>query len=320
MDTFVDFFQQHSRRLAMSVNVLLVILVSLSMGNTALFFVRNLDDDTIQPSPAHASNAMPGNRERIDLAALDLFGRSDAVDEPQVVDAPATSLNLELQGVFTADDPEESTAIVAERNKTGELFQIGDRLPGNAILNAVFDDHILIKRGNRLEKLMFSDTPLRQQASTPPSNRRRRIPTPNDSASSSTRLQQIRERIAQRSREITRVPTPSQGGSPGNSIRDNLTAWRKKIDRDPNAVLGEIGVSPVAEGEAQGYRIGGQISKQLLSQAGLQEGDVILSVNNTPVGNVATDKSLVDQALAAGRVRVEVQRGTRKFFLTVPIH
>jgi general secretion pathway protein C len=319
LDTFVDFFQQHSRRLAMSTNVLLVILMSLSVGNTALFFVRNLDDDTIRPSPAHASNVAPGNRERIDLAALDLFGRSEAVDEPQVVDAPATSLNLELQGVFTAEDPEESTAIVAERNKTGELFQIGDRLPGNAILNAVFDDHILIKRGNRLEKLMFSDTPLRQQVTTPQSTRRR-IPTPDDSASASTRLQQIRERIAQRSREITRVPPSSQGGSSDNSIRDNLAAWREKIDRDPNAVLGEIGVSPVAEGEAQGYRIGGQVSKQLLSQAGLQEGDVILSVNDTPVGNVATDKSLVDQALAVGRVRVEVQRGTRKFFLTVPIH
>ena len=51
-------------------------------------------------------------------------------------------LNLELQGVFKSDIPANSTAIVAESNKSGELFRIGDRLPGNAILDAVFADHI----------------------------------------------------------------------------------------------------------------------------------------------------------------------------------
>ncbi|MBD3646188.1 MAG: hypothetical protein HUJ31_01785 [Pseudomonadales bacterium] len=51
----------------------------------------------------------------------------------------------------------------------------------------------------------------------------------------------------------------------------------------------------------------------------MQQGDVILSVNGSPVGNVANDRGLVDQALAAGRVRVEIQRGSRRFFLTVPI-
>ena len=48
-----------------------------------------------------------------------------------------TRLNLELQGVFTNNNPDLSSAIIAERGKNGELFAIGDRVPGNALLHAV---------------------------------------------------------------------------------------------------------------------------------------------------------------------------------------
>ncbi|MFT5920342.1 MAG: general secretion pathway protein C, partial [Granulosicoccus sp.] len=53
---------------------------------------------------------------------------------------------------------------------------------------------------------------------------------------------------------------------------------------------------------------------------GLKQGDVILRVNGKPVGNVANDKALISQVVASERARVEVQRGTRKFVVTVPIH
>ena len=72
-----------------------------------------------------------------------------------MVAAPETRLNLELQGVFTNNNPDLSSAIIAERGKNGELFAIGDRVPGNALLHAVEQDHVLIKRGSRLEKLLF---------------------------------------------------------------------------------------------------------------------------------------------------------------------
>ena len=64
-----------------------------------------------------------------------------------MVAAPETRLNLELQGVFTNNNPDLSSAIIAERGKNGELFAIGDRVPGNALLHAVEQDHVLIKRG-----------------------------------------------------------------------------------------------------------------------------------------------------------------------------
>ena len=54
-------------------------------------------------------------------------------------------------------------------------------------------------------------------------------------------------------------------------------------------------------------------------QAGLQEGDLILSVNGLPVGDIRNDAALLDETLAQSQVRVEIQRNDRRFFLSVPV-
>ena len=78
-------------------------------------------------------------------------------------------------------------------------------------------------------------------------------------------------------------------------------------------------MSPVVDGKAQGYRIGNEVASDVLTRAGLMRGDVILSVNGQPVGNMSNDQALIDQVMAQKRVRVGVQRKQRKFYLTVPI-
>jgi general secretion pathway protein C len=314
LDQILDLVAEHRQKLAILASTVAVVLMALSVANAVLFVIDNLDDSTTSKAGASspAVQTRPGNS--VNVASLNLFGVAEAEDAPRVIDAPQTSLNLELQGVFTAADPDESTAIVAERNKAGELYQIGDRLPGNATLDAVFDDHILIKRGARLEKLMFSDAQVRQQFSPnqiSPSQSSETLSPP-----SSTRLQNLRERIEARRATSQFTPTESPAS---DSLRARLTSYRDQLSEDPQKVLNEIGIAPVAQGEASGYRIAGEVPEQVLNQAGLQRGDVVLSVNGTPVGNVGNDQALIDQALAAGRVRVEIQRNDRKFYLTVPI-
>lgn len=319
LDALLELFQHHSRRLALLTIAVLVILMSLSVAHTVLFFIDNLAGDglAVAPSAPSRSATTPSN---VNLSQLNLFGAAAAPATPTNVDAPETNLNLELDGVFTAADPDDSSAIIAESGKSGILYQIGDRLPGNAVLNAVFDDHILIKRGDRFEKLMFSDSTTQQpfKLGTPTAaNASRGSLIRSIGGLPSNRLQEIRDRIEQRSEQISSSRSEQQ--SPGASIRDYVDDYREQIKSDPNAVLDKLGVAPVNQGEADGYRIGGNVPQQFLSQAGLQQGDVILSVNGTPVGVAMNDRNLVDQAMAAGRVRVEVQRGSRKFFLTVPI-
>lgn len=321
--TLTSLAGQHGRKLATLASVVVIVLMSLTVANTVLFFVENIGDETIRPAPVAVGGDTERPAERVDIASLSLFGEvASEAPAPRVVDAPETKLNLELQGVFTADDPDDSTAIVAERNKTGELFRIGDRLPGNAVLEAVNNDHILIKRGGRVEKLMFSDAPLRRQVSRTTSNVSAPVPSPQ-LGDTSSRLQNVRERIAARRQQVEArrgiVNSPASPASTSGSLRQRVAEYRDRIQNDPQSVLSELGVSPVQSGEASGYRISGQLPEQALRQAGLQQGDVILSVNGRPVGNVVNDQGMIDQAMAAGRVRVEVQRGSRKFYLTVPI-
>jgi general secretion pathway protein C len=287
-----------------------VVLLSLFVANFVLFFIENMDGSPASVSSVRTPETVARPTSSVDLTDLDLFGRRQASEVPQVVEAPETKLNLELQGVFTADNEKNSTAIIAEKNKTGELFHIGDKVPGNAILAAVYDDHILIRRGTRMEKLMFSDSSLRISGSS--TNR-----SPADARPTTSRLQRVNERLAQR--RASRENRAGNPAAPGSSLRSYVDANRDIISQNPQEVLSQLGVSPVTEGEAKGYKLGGSVSQTSLMKAGLQQGDVILSVNGSPVGNVMNDSAMIDKAMSGKRVRVEVQRGSRRFFLTVPV-
>ena len=83
--------------------------------------------------------------------------------------------------------------------------------------------------------------------------------------------------------------------------------------------MDELGVEPVQTDEGSGYRIGGEISQTMLKQAGLQQGDIVLSVNGQSATSVANDRNLMQQVMESERARVEVQRGERRFYVTVPI-
>lgn len=320
MYNFLEFFSKHSQNLARAATFLLVVLITLSIADTVLFGIDNLTASPFKPSdPVQQSQPKsPGKTNRISIADFNLFGVAEQKAISADVDAPETRLNLQLKGVFTAGNEAESTAIVAESNKPGELYRIGDRLPGNAILSAVHDDHILFKRGSRFEKLKFSEQAFQATAvETSPRTSPRAKPQRRDRRSSE-RLRQSRALKAQQQRKRS-TQRGGTGAAQQQSISDIVNSYRDRLDSDPESVLRELGVESVTSGESSGYRVGNQISQRQLLQAGLQAGDVILSVNGRPVGDVMQDRSVLDQAMKAGRVRVEIQRRDRRFFITVPI-
>jgi general secretion pathway protein C len=311
-NNILELFSEHNRRIASIISIVVIVMMSLSVANTVLFVMENLDsssDRLIAPSTATGGKTA---RPSYKISDLELFGKLEETQStPQVVDAPETKLNLELQGVFISEEEKRSTAIVGEKGKAGELYEIGDKLPGNATLAAVLQDHVLIRRGSRMEKLMFSDSKFRVSGS--------QAQTATTSASRQSKLTKVRERIRNSTTSTgngTRQPALANSGS---GPREALSRYSEKLLANPAGALTEIGVSPVSgDGNAKGYRIGAE-AESSLRQAGLQPGDIILSVNGRPVGNAANDTALMQQVMASSRVRVEVQRGQRKFFLTVPV-
>jgi len=283
--------------------------MSLTVANAVLFFMETMNaPGIITDSTPTTTTAV--TKPTFKVSNLELFGKLQEADVvAQAIDAPETKLNLELQGIFIAEDAEFSTAIVAEKNKTGELFIIGDRLPGNATLAAVFEDHVLIRRGTRMEKLLFSDTRFQfisdeqPKETSPPSQA-------GLSGATRTNLENVRDRIRNRN-EATNTSTSSGPNSP-------ISQYQEKLRNDLQGTLSEAGITPVSSGESSGYKVGADAQGAIM-QAGLQPGDVILSINGKPVGVASNDSALMNQVMASSRVRVEVQRGTRRFFLTVPV-
>ncbi|NMG74637.1 DegQ family serine endoprotease [Aromatoleum diolicum] len=131
---------------------------------------------------------------------------------------------------------------------------------------------------------------------------------------------------------------------PGTTVK--LEVWRDGRSRTMSATLGEMNPETLAElpnggaprGEDAGGKLGlaaraltGEEAAQLgvrggvvvervngpAAQAGLQQGDVILAVNNQPVSNVQTFRQLLEKA--GNRFALLVQRGGARIFVPVRI-
>ncbi|WP_370519433.1 type II secretion system protein N [Alcanivorax sp. DP30] len=210
-----------------------------------------------------------------------LFGEYQAVasakdDAP--TDAPETRLRLELLGVFQSPVPELSTAIIAEKGKEGALFHVGDSIPGNASLEEVYPDRVILRRAGRLETLRWSETALGGVSEVAQ-------PAPS----------RARDQVVQQ-----------QEGGPDD------------MERQRRTIISQLALRPVAQGSNQGYKLGKRAPKQLLSQVGLEADDVILSVNGHGLGTEEGDIAALESYKQTQQASIVVQRGDQQFTVNYP--
>jgi general secretion pathway protein C len=276
---------------------IIIMGIAFTLANTVLFFIAPPERAGAVPATARQAARTPDTRPAVSINAIlnrNLFGEAG---ETPVADSglPAveTRLPLELLGVFVADEEADSAAIIAQKGKTGMLYVVGEKVPGNAELLEVHADHIVLRRAGNRETLRFPQVASSQPVAVP--------------ASQSV------------SGADTARPT-MQAALEAETPRDFVASYQERIEADPEGTLREIGITPVSEGNAQGYRLdSAAASSSYLSQTGLQPGDVVLSVNGQPVGNIQQDRHQLDNILAEGSARIEVQRGTRRFFVTASL-
>ena len=218
--------------------------------------------------------------------------------------AVQTRLPLELQSVFVADDDSASAAIVAQRGKPGKLYAVGDTLPGNAKLVEVQKDRIILSRAGSREALMFPKSNA-QFIADPVEEETVREQTQAPLADGSTADQSIQNEARRRLTE--------------QEPADVLENYQQRLAEDADGTLRELGVEAVEESAGGGYRIGDPAQAPYLRQTGLLPGDVILSVNGRPVGDVQQDQLQLADIMAQGTARIEVQRGSRRFFITASL-
>jgi general secretion pathway protein C len=272
------------------INVLLVIWLAWQLAGLSWLLIP-------APEPAPVSAAAPSQpvqrrENRIDerqIAAWHLFG--EAASEPEVqkvvpVDAPETRLKLTLRGVFASRDARSARAIVADPRGKEETYAVGDPLPGGAKLSEIYPDRIILERSGQYETLRLPRETTGAGIGATASQRRA---VPNNVASSGDRAAAF-----QRYR---------------NEIKQNPASFLKYVRAVPHRQGGEfVGfrLQPGSEGEA-------------LEQLGLQNGDVVTSINGVNI-DTPTKGMQAMQALGEGdNVNVTLLRGGQEISLSLTL-
>ena len=301
------------KSLKFAAHAVIVLGIAYTVAQATWFFVSGpapLPASAARPQPDEGAAPGAGGSGREQppieqLAAQHLFGRPAPDKPPSRAATEAlreTRLSLELIGVFVADDDAASTALIARKGKPAEIFRVGDRLPGNAKLTTVYRDRVVITRGESRELIVF-DKPDGWIASSP-------LPPPRQAPAGEAPL-------ASSPPAVQEPATSARAARAAPAAQELAREW----DRDPRQALEELGV--VAEDGVSGYTLGAVAERPELSHAGLRRGDRILSVNGRPVGDAESDWRPdgleIDNLLALGSASLEIQRGQRRFVVTVAL-
>ncbi len=269
-----------------------------------------MPDELDVSSPATQVNVAPVIEVR-QMNAWNLFGEYKAKvverkPKAQTV-APKTTLKLTLQGVFHGETAEDSTAIIAERGKTGELYRVGDKVSRGVKLDAVYSDRVILLRNGNLEALYFNESfkPGASSFKISPTDNLKKV-SPAITPRSTTQAKNARSRLG-------KMVASGKAHSPTSIVK----AITEDLETNPEEALSELGLE--SGGLSQGYKIGRQAPRDLLRALGLRTGDTILSVNGQSLGNMGSDAQLIRSAMSGGKVRVEIQRGSRRFTVNVDV-
>ncbi len=285
--------------------------IAFTIAQSVVFFIGRTDAD---PAVVADSVTTPAALPPVNIQAVmdrHLFGQADAQDAPSTA-APSveTRLPIELQAVFVAtQDGAESKAIIAEKGQTGHLYRVGADLPGGVQLVEVHGNFVVLSRAGSRERLTFPH--LSTNLAAPLDLGHQDTLYVQDPASMDNPYESvIPEQV------VESVPEPAPEVPAAQQIED----YQSRLESDPQGTLEALGVAAVATDSAQGYRVGNLAQSPQLRQTGLQPGDVIVSVNGQAVGNVDSDRMELANVLAQGSARIEVQRGSRRFFVTTSLN
>lgn len=147
-------------KLPVAARWLIIVGIAYTLADTFRFVLASpasVSEEASVVTPREAGLGIPGEVTLQRIQARNLFGALGAMAEPSETVPPPreTALALQLRGVFVSDSPDSSVAIVAMPNQRGQLYAVGDMLPGEVELVAVLADHVLLSNGGVRETLAF---------------------------------------------------------------------------------------------------------------------------------------------------------------------
>lgn len=277
----------------------MVVGIGFTLANAWFFF---LADPALPQTSPRGLDRVDDDRgvPMAEVAALHLFGRPRATPGgagriAATENLRDTRLSLELVGVFVATVADESRAFIAQKGRPPGSYAPGDRLPGNARLVDVYWNRVVISRAGQHELIRFEyDTGNIQRI---------------DGTGVATRTGEP---------QAAAVVRPARPQRPSRDAQRALEGYREAFEENPRQALADAGVALAPDRD--GYVVGALADLPELSHTGLQAGDRILSVNGLAVGDPGVDRLKIEDFLANGTARLEIQRGDRRFVVTVAVN
>lgn len=285
-------YERHAPKLASAAALLLAMLTGSLVAQLGWALVPPPDNvwQPVPRQPANAANTESG--PGFDLQALveaELFGRykaEEAAPDTAIEDAPETRLSLELLGVYAADEPSMSRAIIASAREEAKIYAIGDTISRNVTLHSVLADRVIISREGTLETLRMERDALGETAAA--------RSEPANAMDSGTLTARDPEKLAE--------------------IRNELL-------QNPGKVTDYIRVVPASSGgRQQGYRVYPGRERALFEAAGIRPGDLVTAVNGVPLDSAQRAMSLLNELRDARSINVTVERGGNEQNYTLSIN
>jgi general secretion pathway protein C len=205
------------------------------------------------------------------IANAHIFDVANVAQTLDPMEAPPAQVNLVLAGTMASDPPDQAGfAIIGETPTNAKTFAVGATIQPGIRLHAVYADRVIIDRGGSLETLKLP----RQFVGAPP--------TPAVAA-------------------LAPAPAPAP-----TNFAQNL---RRIAETNPSAFSEIVRPQPVfANGNLKGYRVYPGRNRKPFARLGLQPGDLVTSINGTPLDDPARGMEIFNSISSSPRVEVTVER------------
>lgn len=287
-----------------TVNVLLVIALAHALARLALAVLMGGSPALVTPNSAPDPMTRHGSpRQSVDVATISawrLFGKVEthrpASPPPMVI--PVTSLNLRLVGIFFSEHNSAwALALIADSNNLERSYRIGEVLPGDARLERIERDQVVVARNGREEVLKLPKLDDAQRPTVTPA-------------------------LLLAPEEPVVEPAPEAGPNTFNAppvIDASAIAGRLRgeVANRPQALEDIAFASPYLQnGQFIGFRLRPGRDRQLFQQLGMSGGDVLTEINGTRLNSPAQGLAILQELMSASRIDVRVLRNGAEIPLT----
>ncbi len=260
------------------VSLAIVIMIGWQLAKITWMFVPGADAGPRIDAPASRVHD-PADRQSRDvesIAAVHIFGQSDATPAPAPLEAealPDTNIgSLVLKATYSAEIAELSVAIIADGRSDEKVYTVGDPVASGATLHAVYLDRVVLNEQGELTNLSL----------------------PREFAESNT----LSARRSQPTRQ-TNVSTRSIQAV----VAQNVSRLADAIRPTPF----------FQNGQQQGYRVYPGRNRRQFAALGLRPGDLIKQIDGQSLTDPTQAMQIFQTLGTASQVSVTVERnGTQQ--------